>query len=161
MGEIIEDPELRTEKMQGVIVGIIGHWMSDKASVVKAGQGDMLSKSEYEFGKAAGAGLQEDPKAGYKGKDIDSTINLETYAYTHVGGMKAEKVEVSAKKGIWRMHDCTYHKAMVDYPDLCEWCCWACQKGIVEACLGPEAKWEVTKTLKKGDPYCEFIITLP
>jgi hypothetical protein len=86
-----------------------------------------------------------------------------TVMLTMGSGYEAERIEETEKKVVERWSKCPWWKMANDYGIADKYDCTSiCAVSIEEGlkAINPKLTCKVTKTLPRGDPYCEFIYEL-
>ena len=94
-----------------------------------------------------------------RARPVDAVLEFTALAEATFGIEGTNEV-VNERDGRRRVHRCPYAESLESMPQFC----WrlGCIGGVkaVDA-LVPGAEFEITKTMSRGDPYCEYLYRVP
>lgn len=145
------------EKVQ-YSMSILGLVLSLAVKAVKESFGEEGLKKLRETFRQAGVelGKRETERLKLKNKDAKAYHQVVSEALKAFD-VKHEVVELSETSYILRIYDCPHAKNFSS-PEVCD-VFVELDKGVVEG-LNPELKFELTNHIKRGAPYCEYVVKL-
>jgi predicted ArsR family transcriptional regulator len=104
----------------------------------------------YQRGKEFAETMKIDPTDA---RSIGRIFDLEDSLY----GVKGEWVEFGRRRAVKREYECPFSEAAKLCPEMCTRAAAAVERGTFDA-IGIKGKFELSKLMPNGDPYCEAIV---
>lgn len=137
-------------------MSLLGSVLSLAVKSVRENYGEEGLKNMRQTFREGGVDLgRNEAKRLKTGKADAKTYHLIVNEALKAFGVKHEVTKISETNYILKIYDCPHAKNFAS-PEVCD-VFLELDKGMVEG-LNPDLKFKLTKHVKRGDPYCEYVV---